>query len=83
MMHYRNPAHVELVRQFPHRLAGGEPQQVKNAPPGRMSEGVEDRGHVVDGRRKRGTVGSHMSIYFNIFTDNRKWLVARRQRGTP
>jgi hypothetical protein len=25
-----------------------------------MSEGVEHRGHVVDGRGMRGSVGSHM-----------------------
>lgn len=60
MMHYRNPAHVERVRQLAHRKAGGEPQQVKNSPPGRMSEGVEYCGHVVDGRGMLGTVGSHM-----------------------
>ncbi len=60
MMHHSDPADREVFRQHAHGHPRCTPQEVEDPPSGRMPQGIEHLGHVIEGLG--GIVrGAHMS----------------------
>lgn len=60
VVHHRDPSDLELLRQFADQNAGRGSEQVENPAPGRVPQGVENLGHVIEGGGKGWTRIGHM-----------------------
>jgi len=72
VVHHGDPPDVELLCQLADQHPGRGAQQIEDPAPGRVTQGVEHLGHIVEGGGGRGAGGRHMLKYINIFWRPRK-----------
>lgn len=66
VVHHGDPPHVELLGHLADQHPGRRPEQIQDPAPGRVTQGVEDLGHVVERRGWARRRGRHMSKNINI-----------------